>query len=136
MHEKYSLKKAIKYIFVSINSFAINNLLNYTFKVILKLEPYFALSLSYIIVVILNFFLLKYLVFKNSSMGSKRLFFYYILLISLFRITEYLFFLILYYNQIFDYFILLNSILISSAIIKYFLEKKIFEKELKQVTAI
>lgn len=133
---KASLKKAFKYIFVSISSFAINNLLNYTFNIILQLEPYLALSLSYIIVVILNFFLLKHLVFKKSSIGSKRLFSYYILLIALFRITEYFFFLVLYYTQIFDYFILLNSILISSAIIKYFLEKKIFEKELKQETAV
>ena len=129
------MKKALKYILVSINSFAINNLLNYIFKVLLELEPYFAISLSYVIVVSINFLLLKFLVFEKSSIGTKRLFVYYVLLIVSFRITEYFLFLILYYTQFFDYFILLNSILIASAIIKYFFEKKIFEKEPKKVTA-
>lgn len=129
------MKKAFKYILVSINSFAINNLLNYILKVLLELEPYFAISLSYVIVVSINFLLLKFLVFEKSSIGTKRLIVYYVLLIVSFRITEYFLFLILYYTQFFDYFILLNSILIPSAIIKYFFEKKIFEKEPKKVTA-
>lgn len=113
---------------VSINSFAINNLLNYIFKVLLDLKPYLAISLSYIIVVLINFLLLKFIVFEKSLINTSRIFLSYILLIVLFRIIEYFLFLILYYTEFFNYFILLNSILVTSAIIKYFFEKNIFEK--------
>lgn len=122
------MKKAFKYVMVSINSFAINNLLNYIFKVLLDLKPYLAISLSYIIVVLINFLLLKFIVFEKSLINTSRIFLSYILLIVLFRIIEYFLFLILYYTEFFNYFILLNSILVTSAIIKYFFEKNIFEK--------
>ena len=127
------MKKAFKYILVSINSFLINNLLNYIFKELLELKPFLSISSSFAIVLTINFILTKFLVFEKSSIDARKLFVYYIILVISFRIIEYLLFLFLYYSQLFDYFILLNTILISSAIIKYVIVKRLFEKEHKKV---
>lgn len=127
------MKKAFKYILVSINSFLINNLLNYIFKELLELKPFLSISSSYAIVLTINFILTKFLVFEKSSIDARKLFVYYIILVISFRIIEYLLFLFLYYSQLFDYFILLNTILISSAIIKYVIVKRLFEREHKKV---
>lgn len=127
------MKKAFKYILVSINSFLINNLLNYIFKELLELKPFLSISSSFAIVLTINFILTKFLVFEKSSIDARKLFVYYIILVISFRIIEYLLFLFLYYSQLFDYFILLNAILISSAIIKYVIVKRLFEREHKKV---
>jgi len=102
------------------------------FREILELKPFLSISSSYAIVLTINFILTKFLVFEKSSIDARKLFVYYIILVISFRIIEYLLFLFLYYSQLFDYFILLNTILISSAIIKYVIVKRLFEKEYKK----
>jgi putative flippase GtrA len=122
------LKKQFKYIAVSTNSYFLNLFFNFILFRIFKLQPIVSISVSYLLLILINFFLLKVFVFNSTNFNKKSTFSKFFLVVLSFRLIEYISFIII--QSIFNdyYFYILNIILLISFITKFFVIRIVFEK--------
>ena len=122
------LKKQFKYIAVSTNSYFLNLFFNFILFRIFKLQPIVSISVSYLLLILINFFLLKVFVFNSKYSNNKSTFSKFFLVVLSFRLIEYISFIII--QSIFNdyYFYILNIILLISFITKFFVIRIVFEK--------
>jgi putative flippase GtrA len=122
------LKKQFKYIAVSTNSYFLNLFFNFILFRIFKLQPIVSISVSYLLLILINFFLLKVFVFNSTDSNKKSTFSKFFLVVLSFRLIEYISFIIIqsiFYDY---YFYILNIILLISFITKFFVIRIVFEK--------
>ncbi len=119
---KYELAITItKYFFVSVLSFGLNVVINVICYELFNFSPVIVYPFSVLSISAMNFLLCRYFIFKNST--SKKLFtqgYQFILSTVLFRLAEYVFFLLLF--KILDIWYVVGIIFTQSlwAIMKFF----------------
>lgn len=121
--------KLIRFLFISSLSFILNNLFNYIFIELFEFKEYLSTAITYIILLILNFFLCKFYVFNVKTKSLNFLNFFSI--VGSFRFLEYISFLIIYNFFELHYLVIINTVSIIFLFTKFiFLNRTSLERKI------
>ena len=121
--------KLIRFLFISSLSFILNNLFNYIFIELFQFKEYLSTAITYIILLILNFFLCKFYVFNVKTKSLNFLNFFSI--VGSFRFLEYISFLIIYNFFELHYLVIINTVSIIFLFTKFiFLNRTSLERKI------